>query len=291
MQPQSLAGATSRASERHRAALITLLADDDPAVYQTVRRTILSSDLAAGNWLRPYALSSDPVLRRRAREILRHLARQQADVRFLGFCLQNGEEFDLEQAAWLLTVTVDPEISVAGYGALLDEYAAELRGRIGVLTRAGAVLGTINQYLFGELGFRGHEGHESELEGCYLNRVMDRRAGDPYSLCLLYVLLARRLRLPVAGIALPGYFICRYQSSADEVYVDVFHRGRLLTKADCIQCLYRRSHDLPADFLAPVSARRFFLRICDNLHQVYLRLGFTGEAIRVQRYLVALKGS
>ena len=43
-------------------------------------------------------------------------------------------------------------------------------------------------------------------ENSYLNRVMDRRTGNPINLCLLYILLARRLRLPVAGIGLPGHF-------------------------------------------------------------------------------------
>jgi len=30
------------------------------------------------------------------------------------------------------------------------------------------------------------------------------------------------------------------------------------------------------------------MRICGNLHQVYHHLGMTGEATRLQRYLIAL---
>ena len=42
------------------------------------------------------------------------------------------------------------------------------------------------------------------------------------------------------------------------------------------------------DFLAPVSARRVLVRICGNLHRIYLQLEFAEEATRLQRYLVAL---
>ena len=102
------------------------------------------------------------------------------------------------------------------------------------------------------------------------------------------MLLARRLRLPVTGIGLPGHFICRHQSASGEIYVDVFNRGRLLTKADCVHYLVRGNYDLREEYLAPVSPRRIFLRICSNLHQIYLELGVKDDATRLQRYLVAL---
>ena len=81
-----------------RAALISLLADEDPAIYQMVRRKILSYGPVVCEWLHPQMLSSDPVMRRRALEIINHLARKGSDAKFLDFCLHNGEELDLELA-------------------------------------------------------------------------------------------------------------------------------------------------------------------------------------------------
>ena len=98
-------------SENQRAALLNLLADEDRAIYQTVRQKILSYGPQATEWLRPHVLSSDPALRRRAQEIVLHFERQAADTRFLGFCLKHGEDFDLEQGAWLLAQTRHPEIN------------------------------------------------------------------------------------------------------------------------------------------------------------------------------------
>ncbi|HNQ87967.1 MAG TPA: transglutaminase-like domain-containing protein [Verrucomicrobiota bacterium] len=277
-----------RLSEAQQAALITLLADDDPGVYHVVRDRILACGADAIRWLRPHSLSGDPVLRRRAIDIIQHLRRQEADTRFLAFCVSHGEDLDLEEGVWLLAQTFYPEINVAAYQALLDQFAAELRDRLAGQEGATATLSTINDYLFGELGFRGNQDNASEPDNSYFNRVIDRRTGNPIGLCLVYLLMARRLRLPVAGIGMPGHFVCRYQSAAGAYYIDAFNRGRLLSRADCIRYLQQNGHGFQESFLAPSSPGRILLRLCSNLHQSYALCEQSEESCRVQRYLVAL---
>jgi regulator of sirC expression with transglutaminase-like and TPR domain len=275
-------------SESKRAALLNLLADEDPTVYQTIREKILSCGPPAAEWLRPHTLSGDPALRRRARQIVRHFDRQAADNRFLGFCLKHGEEFGLEQGLWLLAQTEYPEINVEAYKALLDSFAAEVGERLQPGSEPQELLSNLNDYLFGELKFAGNDENYYDPQNSYLNRVVDRRTGNPINLCIIYMLLARRLRLPIAGIGLPGHFICRYQSIAAELFIDPFNRGKFLTKADCIQYLTRGNYSLRDDYLAPVTPRRLLLRVCGNLHQIYLQLEQAHDATRLQRYLIAL---
>jgi regulator of sirC expression with transglutaminase-like and TPR domain len=275
-------------SESQRTALLKLLADDDPAIYETVRKKILSCGSSSLAWLRPHALSNDPALRRRTLEIIAHFDRQSADNRFLAFCLQHGEEFDLEEGALLLAQTRYPAINPEGYTAVLDSYAHELKLRLSFTSETKQSLAVINHYLFEELGFAGNEENYYDPESSYLNRVLDRRKGNPINLCLLYILLARRLRLPIAGIGLPGHFICRYQSSEAEIYLDTFNRGKFLSKADCVHYLQQGNYSVRDDYLAPVSPRRLLLRICGNLHQIYEHLELADEATRLQRYRVAL---
>ena len=288
MNPVGTIAVRQEISQSQRVALLSLLADEDPLVYRTVRDKLLSCGPPAAEWLRPHTISDDPALRRHARQIVLHFDRQAADDHFLAFCLRHGEEFDLEQGVWLFAQTQYPLINVEAYQAVLDGYANELRGRFDGSGEPQQILTVINQYLFGELGFTGNEANYYDPENSYLNRVLDQRTGNPINLCLLYILLARRLRLPIAGIGLPGHFICRYQSTAAEMYLDPFNRGRLMTKADCVQYLVSANCSLRDDYLAPVSARRFLLRVCSNLHQVYQRLELAAEAMRLQRYLVAL---
>jgi regulator of sirC expression with transglutaminase-like and TPR domain len=238
--------------------------------------------------MREHTLSNDPILRRRASEIVNYFARQDADTQFLAFCLNQGEDSDLEQGVLLLARTQYPSINPEAYGALLDDFAGQLRERLDFSAPTEQVLRVINDYLFRELHFSGDEQNFSDPQNIYFNLVLDRRVGNPISLSLLYLLIARRLRLPMVGVGLSGDFLCRYQSSRAEIYVDVFHGGRLMTKADCVKQVLHLRQRFEESSLAPVSARRILLRLCAQLHQIYHQQKAPAQTERLQRYLVAL---
>jgi regulator of sirC expression with transglutaminase-like and TPR domain len=286
--PVTSAPAPAALTEGQRTALLTLLTDDDPAIYQIIRSKIIEQGQPARDWLRSHTLSSDPVLRRRAQEIVDHFERGSADNRFLAFCLTSGEDFDLEQAVWLLCQTQYPNINALAYSALFDSYAADLRTRVDFGAPADRMLATINYFLFTDLGFTGNEKDYSDPDNSYLNRVMDRRTGNPISLSIVYLAVARRLRLPVTGIGMPGHFICRFQTSRGEVFIDPFRKGKLMTKGDCIKFLIQSGHAFHDGFLASVTPRRMLLRVCSNLHHIYSSLSHAEETVRFQRYIVAL---
>src|SRR5678815_4974883 len=115
MQTLDASASLATLPESQRAALISLLADDDPAVYQLIRSKLLSYGPSAGEWLRTQTLSSDPKMRRRAQEILNHHARRAGDERFLDFCRHHGEDLDLEESVALLAATRYPTINLAAY--------------------------------------------------------------------------------------------------------------------------------------------------------------------------------
>lgn len=288
MNPAATNEVATVLSESQRAALISLLADEDPVIYRTIRNTLLAYGNEAGLWLRPHLLNPDPVLRRRAQEIVQSLARQESDARFMSFCLSHGEDLDIETGAWLLAQTQYPEINLTAYQAILDSFASDLRERLVGCVGTERILVAINEYLFSELGFAGNEQNYYDPDNSYFNRVIDRRTGNPIGLCLLYLLITRRLRLPVVGIGMPGHFLCRYQSSTGETFIDAFNRGKLLTKAECIKYLLQSGHGYLEGYLAPVSPRRMLLRMCANLHQIYVDLEKTRESTRLQHYIVAL---
>jgi regulator of sirC expression with transglutaminase-like and TPR domain len=275
-------------TEKQWLALIKLLGDDDAVVFQAVQETLISQGHEAVIWLKPLLAHADPILRRHAREIVQFLECQEADISFLGFCINQPEDLDIEQGAWLLARTQYSDINITAYQALLDSYAFELRDRLAGVIGTEPLLAVINEYLFKDLGFCGNETDYYNPENSFLNRVLDRRTGNPISLCLVYLLLTRRLRLPVTGIGMPGHFICRYQTSIHEIYVDVFFGGKLLTKAECIKYLIQSGHGYLDGYLAPVTPRRLLLRICANLHQIYVDLNSAKDINRLQRYIVAL---
>ncbi len=274
--------------EPQRTALIKLLGDEDPTVYQAVKQKIISLGSDTQIWLKPCQLSGDPLVRRHAQDIVRHFDRELADTRFMAYCLQDEDQLDLEKGALLMAQTQFPEINTDAYSAMLDDLAGELREWLAHSDQQERLLVRVNQFLFEEKGFTGNMENYYDPENSFLNRVLDRRTGNPVSLCLAYVLLMRRLGFPVAGVGLPGHSVCRFLSATEEVYVDAFNLGKLLTRNDCIEHLTRCKHEVRDEYLSPMSTRRMLARMCGNLEQIYLELQKTEEATRVQRYLFAL---
>ena len=194
----------------------------------------------------------------------------------------------MEEGAGLLAQTRYPDAHLDAYRALMDSWAEELRALIDPSVEPERVLGALNRFLFGELGFIGSEQHTFDPDSGYLNRIIDRRAGNPVGLGILYLLLARRLRLPVTGIGLPGHFVCRHQDSRGELYVDPFQQGRFLSKAECMRMLLQASFGYGDKQLVPLSPRRTLLRLCQQLVNSHGHLEQTDPARRVQRYAAAL---
>lgn len=288
MQTITSIPSTETLSDSQRAALIRLLADDDPNVFRHIHDTILAQGSAARAWLEPYRLSDDARTRRRVRGLLDKLNLDETDNAMLSFCLTQGAQLDIEQGLFLLARTTHPDLNPDGYRAMLDGYAEDVRQRVADLNSPHRVLGTLNRLLFIQLGFRGNSQDYYDPDNSYLNRVLDRRTGNPITLTALYLSVCHRLGLPVAGVSLPGHFLCRFQSAAHEIYVDPFNGGRFMTRSDCAHHMVRSNTEQHDDYLCPISPRRMLLRCVNNLHQIYQLRREEQTSLRIKGYLLAL---
>ena len=104
--------------------------------------------------------------------------------------------------------------------------AQEVQDRIGPRASGEETIKTLKQYLFTEQGFKGNTKNYYELENSYLNCVIDRRTGIPISLSTVYLLVGKRLGLPVHGIGMPGHFLVKYESDRSRFSLIVSTGGR-----------------------------------------------------------------
>jgi len=268
--------------------MLTLLGDEDVEVYHTIRTRLVAGGEAVFAFLEGHRLHPEPVIRRRVRDMLRERAAASHDGAFLQFILSQGEHFDLEDGIWRFTLTTYPETNVLAFQAQLDDWAAQVRWLLSAASGPGEALDAMNEVLFERLRFRGNEEHFFDPANSYLNRVMDRRLGNHISLSLVYLLVAKRVRLPITGIGMPAHFLCRYQTPLAEVYIDPFHKGQLLTRLDCRKRLLESAIGYDERHLAPLSSRRTLQRVIANLHLIHKERRHRAESDRLQRYLVAL---
>lgn len=185
----------------------------------------------------------------------------------------------LAEAALLMACEEYPQLEISPYLDQLDNIAevasAALRGAKSPIE----IIEKLNAVLFEEFGFRGNTEDYYDPRNSFFNDVMDRRIGIPITLSTVYLEVARRLNFPLVGVGMPGHFVVKYADRTDEVFLDPFNRGEILTRNDCrarIQEMYGDSLEFHDRLLGRVTNRQILARMLNNLKLVYLK-GHTFE--------------
>lgn len=252
-----------------RQALVKLLADDDPHVLDLLEQKFVEMGADGLTFLATVAREGDTAARQGATQILHTIREREACDAFARFCSTCDSNFDLEAACWLLARTRYPVLDDAPYRARLDQMARELKERLTGRETPRSAIEVCNRYLFRTLGFRGNSQDYHDPDNSYLNRVLDRRLGIPITLSTLYLLIAKRLGLPLVGVNMPGHFLLKWQSASTHFFVDAFNDGQVLDMEDCKQLCERLAHGFSPVFLAPANSHQILLRLCRNLRANY----------------------
>lgn len=275
--------------ETDRQALARLLADDDPRVLDLLEEQLREMGGDAIRFLEETARLGAPDSQRGARQILQVIGERETAAALENFCATHGAQFDLEQGCWLLAKTRYPSLDETAYHARLDQMAKELRERLTGRETPRATIEVCNHYLFRILGFRGNNQDYYDPDNSYLNRVLDRRLGIPITLSVVYLLIGRRLNLPVHGVNLPGHFLLKWHADGVQFFIDPFHQGQLRQEADCRRMCEQLAMGFHPAYLAAATSRQILLRMCRNLQAIYNENDEV-RAERLQRFIARLTG-
>ena len=203
-----------------------------------------------------------------------HLA-YQAQVRQLFTEAVSGPEnrLDLGRAALFIAGEAYPGLDILRYVAKLEAMAAAVRP--GVTTTDAPILkiAHLNTYLFEEWGFRGNTQEYYDPRNSFLNDVIDRRLGIPITLSVIYMEVGRRVGMPLQGVGMPGHFIMKYADPEEDIYIDPFSKGRILSREACeelLQDVYGEPVPFHETFLAPVNKKQILSRMLMNLKAIYI---------------------
>lgn len=264
-------------TETELRSLVGLLDDEDPQSISLVRSQILRIGEPVLPFLDDYRASCASNLTARVDSLTAELRFRNLKEAFAQYAA--SPECDLEQGAWLLSKFGYPGITPAVYSDWLDKVAATVRAALPAEATAYVVMQRLNSHLFQELGFAGNEERYYDPDNSYLHRVIENRRGIPVSLSLLYLLIAKRLDLPVHGVGTPGHFLVGFREATQgHFFIDTFHSGRLLTTQDVRRMLLRSGYEFRLEFLDKASSRDMIVRMMRNLISIYQKMGSTDRA-------------
>ncbi|MDH6628135.1 regulator of sirC expression with transglutaminase-like and TPR domain [Streptomyces sp. LBL] len=177
-----------------------------------------------------------------------------------------SERPDLSALCLLVGAEADGTLDEAGMDAAqieLDELAGQLPFRPGGPRSWAVALGE----LLGERrGYRGAAADYQRLESSLLHEVLRRRRGLPILLSVVWLEVARRAGAPVYGVALPGHFVVGFGPPDEQVLVDPFDGGRVLTGPDAeVLVAGATGAALDPSMLGPAEPLEVVSRILNNV--------------------------
>jgi regulator of sirC expression with transglutaminase-like and TPR domain len=210
--------------------------------------------------------------------------------RFLELAHLPDPALDLTEASLVIALEENPAIEVERYLTRVAEWTETVRDRAEGSRDVGRLIEEINRLLFRDEGFHGEEDENYDPRHALLNEVLDRHAGVPISLSILYIEISRRLGIEAAGVGLPGRFLVKLTGHFGEIVIDPFDDGHVLSTLECQKILdrmYGGGVKLREHHLRSFSRKKILARLLSHLKHAYLaRHEIERAAASVDRLLI-----
>ena len=203
-----------------------------------------------------------------------------------------SSEVPLARAALLIARSERPDLDIDEYERRLQEVATTLDERVRGVSSVGDRVDAAGALLFDELAFRNDAEEYTHPRNLMLDQVIERRAGIPITLALVYQEVCQRAGIDARAVGLPGQVVARLDVEGDEpIFIDVAAGGRRLSAEDCreiVRRIYGRRTAFRDSFLEPITPRQVLQRLLHNLKARALQQGEEERAARAIELLLAL---
>lgn len=183
---------------------------------------------------------------------------------------------DLEGGIYLLSLMGDNTATYREFRLRLDQIALRV-GELFELNRDilndNVRLQLLSRVLHEEEGFNGNQNNYHNPDNSFLTKVIESRRGIPISLSVLYILIGKRLRMPIYGINLPMHFMISYETENFQSYIDPFNGGVQVTKETCIRFLEANGYKDSSEHFRKTSTLTILKRMYNNLILIYRKSG------------------
>jgi regulator of sirC expression with transglutaminase-like and TPR domain len=160
--------------------------------------------------------------------------------------------------------------------AQLDALGAELSHAAGQMSEIKELASACSRVLGGTHGFAGDRERYDHPDNSMLDVVLSRRRGLPISLSVVYIEVARRATIQLAGVGLPGHFVVGHFGVDPPLLIDPFGGGQTIEV------------DVPVEMLRPWRPHEIAMRMLNNLVASFHRRGDLGGAIDAARMRLML---
>ena len=253
-------------------ALVSLLDDEDHSIVNQIEEKILS----LGNKIIPHLekeweSSFNPTIQRKLEDLIHTLQFDQLKDRLLEWKEKGAK--DLLKGMWLVATYQYPDIEYKNLKTEINQIYHEVWRAFRDDIHPYDQIKILNSVLYSNYRFSANTKNFHSPANSMINNVLDSKKGNPISLCVIYILISQKLKMPIYGVNLPNLFVCTYKTKQLQFYINAYNRGLLLSRAD-LENYIANLHITPLDiFYEPCSHIDIIKRVLRNLIVSYEKIG------------------
>lgn len=269
-------------------ALVSLLDDEDAQIITHVEEKIRSLGAAVIPFLeQEWENNFNPHVQRKIEELIHVLQFELLKTRVQEWYA--SEEQDLLTGMWLVATYQYPDIELMKLRQDLEQIYYETWLEFKPDLYPFDQVKVINSVLFNKLKFGANTKNFHSPGNSMINIVLESRKGNPITLCVIYMLVAQKLKLPMWGVNLPNLFVLTYKDDKhNQFYVNAFNKGLIFSRQD-IENYISELHLAPQDsFFEPCSSLDIIRRVFRNLIMSFDKMGEHAKAEEVKELLLII---
>jgi regulator of sirC expression with transglutaminase-like and TPR domain len=274
-------------------ALISLL--DDPEIAPQIQERIQT----LGESIIPFLEESweetlDTQQQQRLEDLIHHLQFEGLQQRLRVWRDSGGE--NLLEGMWLLNSYQYPDADLQVLNRAIEQLRFEVWTLLQPDMHPTDQVQALNHVIFRAHKFAANTQNFHSPANSMLHRVLETRRGNPLTLCVIYLLVAQRLKLPVYGVNLPNLFVLTFRpagllNDVEPFYINCYNRGLVLTRTDIEHYIGQLNLTPNEIFFEPCSHIDIVRRALRNLQLSFEKLQEPAKAAEVGQLLAILTDS
>lgn len=274
-------------TDRELKALVSLLDDQDDQIVNQIVDKIRSLGKEIIPFLEnEWETNFNPTVQRRIEELVHDLQYERLKDRIREW--YESKDQDMLTGLWLVATYQYPDLELEKLKQELEQiyYDAWLEFKPDLYPYDQVKI--LNSVLFNKLKFGANTKNFHSPGNSMINVVLETHKGNPITLCIIYLLVAQKLKMPVYGVNLPNLFIVTYKEEKNQFYINAFNKGLIFTRQDIENYIHELRLTPQDSFFEPCSNLEIIRRVFRNLIMSFDKMGEHAKAEEVKELLLII---
>lgn len=276
-------------------ALVSLVDEPDERLFNQISSRILSYGVNAIPDLEAaWENTLDAQVQERLINLIHQIQQQEVYADLNSWGMFHYE--DLLRGFIIVTKYQYPDLDVdkltREVGHIAQEVYLELNSQLTALEKVKV----LNHVFYDINRFSGNTANIQLPENYYLKNLLESRKGNPLSLGIFYMIIAKSMRIPIYGIDLPKHFVLAFTDGLNDdpqeddvlFYLNPFNKGAVFTKNEIDLYVKQLKLEKTTHYYQPCTNKTIIKRLIKGLAESYQSTGNQTKKDELLHLLTAL---